>query len=27
VLSATGQTHDGALAWGNAVRFLEGALA
>ena len=27
VLSATGQPHDGALAWGNAVRFLEGVLA
>ena len=27
VLSATGQPDDGALAWGNAVRFLEGVLA
>ena len=27
VLSATGEPHDGALAWGNAVRFLEGVLA
>jgi membrane dipeptidase len=27
VLSATGQPEDGPLAWGNAVRFLEGVLA
>jgi hypothetical protein len=27
VLSATNQPEDGPLAWGNAVRFLEGVLA
>ena len=27
VLAATGEPPDGALAWGNAVRFLEGVLA